>query len=485
MNRFTFKMSGLGRTLSVAAAVLAVFTAAAQAATYVITGSGTSFTATKDGTTAVSSNKPIQDVINAIQTNAAGSPCTIQFGGGGDNVLDIGTKWISFSRYFNDFTDPNWGLITLTGKITSSFSNPTISFSGNRVEGTYYEFTASIESTADIANSGGDALSNGGAGSITINGGVVSATNGAAVRNTSIGAVIISGGTVSANSGTASNGAIVNKSTGTITISGGTVLGTGDKTSAIENDGTGKITVSGNAKVTSANTDNIATIKSKGDIEITGGTVENTATKEAIYTGEGVTVTISGGKVLAKDGRAVYRGPTLTSGVVFAYGTRSYDFGVGDVIYLAGSNFAPSGDGLVLAWNKAAGKTEYAPNTNEDIFILPATATAVWSDKDGKAGIEYANGANTGFIAIEDVTVAGTSVILTHVAKGRINVKTIGNAIVLENLPQTAKVGIYDLQGKRIYSVNSVNSQALRFQVKAKGMYVVKFGSQTAHAIVR
>jgi len=473
-----------------------------HAATYVITGSGTSFTATKDGSTAVSSNKPIQDVINAIQTNAAGSPCTIQFGSGGDNVLDIGTKWISFRRYFNDFTDPNWGLITLTGKITSSYSNPTISFSGNLVEGTYYEFTASIESTADIANSGGDALSNGGAGSITINGGVVSATNGAAVRNTSIGAVIISGGTVSANSGTASNGAIVNKSTGTITISGGTVLGTGDKTSAIENDGTGKITVSGNAKVTSANTDNIATIKSKGDIEITGGTVENTATKGAIYTNpdEGV-VTISGGKVLAKDGRAVYRSLTLTGGVAFAYGTS-----INDVLYIGGPSFAPSGDGLILAWNKAAGKTEYTANTNEDIFILPVTATAVWLNKDGKAGIDYANGANTGFIAIEDVTVsAETPILLPQIANGNIQVRAIGNAIVLENLPKAAKIEVYNLQGKRIYSSNSVNSQILRNKdnrhlvehsavdgstslvilVQTKGMYIVKIGSQTTQTIVR
>jgi len=48
-----------------------------------------------------------------------------------------------------------------------------------------------------------------------------------------------------------------------------------------------------------------------------------------------------------------------------------------------------------------------------------------------------------------------------------------------------AKVEAYNLQGKRIYSGNSGNLQSLDIQVQAKGMYVVKVGSQAIRAAVR
>jgi len=57
---------------------------------------------------------------------------------------------------------------------------------------------------------------------------------------------------------------------------------------------------------------------------------------------------------------------------------------------------------------------------------------------------------------------------------GNINVHTITNTIQLSNLPQNAKIEVYNLQGKRIYSTNSGNSKILRIPVQTRGMYIVK-----------
>jgi len=60
-----------------------------------------------------------------------------------------------------------------------------------------------------------------------------------------------------------------------------------------------------------------------------------------------------------------------------------------------------------------------------------------------------------------------------------ISVKTAGNAIVLENLPKNAKIELYNLQGKRIYSANPENPQILRIGVQTKGIYILKINNKT------
>jgi len=187
---------------------------------------------------------------------------------------------------------------------------------------------------------------------------------------------------------------------------------------------------------------------------------------------------------------------SMNGGIVFGYGTT-----VTDVI---NGTYSQGGYNVIIAWNKSAGKTTYITGTNNDIFQLPATATAVWSNKDGKAGIDYANNENSGFIAISGVTVVNpssssaqtpssssiggssssgdpTPILLSQTANDNILVKPTANAIMLENLPKNARVETYTLQGKRIYSHNSVNSQILQIQVYTKGIYIVKIslGSET------
>jgi The GLUG motif. len=67
---------------------------------------------------------------------------------------------------------------------------------------------------------------------------------------------------------------------------------------------------------------------------------------------------------------------------------------------------------------------------------------------------------------------------LPQIAGSQINIKTIGNAIVLENLPKNAKIKIYNLQGKRIYSAHPENPKILRILVQTKGVYIMKAGTQ-------
>jgi len=290
-------------------------------ATYIITGSGTSFTATKDGTTIGSG--AIQNVINAIRTHAPETKLTIQFGNG--NVLDIGTAYVDFNN-----TGGMWGAVTLTGKIKSAVidsTSGTISV-GNPV---------SVTSMAEIANSAesGVAIYHNSNATLTISGGTVSATSGYAVYNSTSGTVNISGGTISATSGYA----VCNFTTGKVNISGGTISATSGN--AVYNYGAngnvnisggtvsaalgcalynrhalGEVTVSGTAKVTSANTNTAqgtVHLANEGwfqgigrtSLDMQGGTVENTATGNAVYN-DSYNYLFINGTVSAKAGCALY-----------------------------------------------------------------------------------------------------------------------------------------------------------------------------------
>jgi hypothetical protein len=70
-----------------------------------------------------------------------------------------------------------------------------------------------------------------------------------------------------------------------------------------------------------------------------------------------------------------------------------------------------------------------------------------------------------------------------QIASGNIRAQAIGNAIVLENLPQNAKVEVYNLQGKRIYSTTSHSPLAtshLKILVQTKGIYLVRINNQSS-----
>ncbi|MDR0517020.1 MAG: T9SS type A sorting domain-containing protein [Fibromonadaceae bacterium] len=504
-------MKTTNTTIATLALTLLLFASVALAqTTYIITGTGAGntspFTVTGGGLN--TSNADIQTVIDAIKANAGGNPCTIQFEDG-TNTLNIGYE----SGIEFDGTDDAWGLITLTGKLTSSFGSPP-----------YYRPVAltngvSVESTADIKN-----------------------TN----TNESV---------------------IVNWGIGTLNIKGGTLLAMNSE--AVTNMSSGNIIISGTANLISANL-NAGTVVngSSGKINITGGTVSITSHKQAVYNASTGEINISGGMIKATDGYAVYRYNgtiNITGGVLFAYGTAT-----DDVIYtnsaLSGE-VSISGDAAVVAWDQENGITEYTAFERDDIFAV-SPATAKWQNKDGKAGIGYANGTNTGFIEIPGVTItkataptptgitatvgqtlasvalpAGwswidatasvgavgtqthkakytpsdtgnyntltdisisvavktpeqictesgktwennectTPIRLLQIAGSSIHAYAKGNSIILQNLPANVKVEVYNLNGKRIYSAHPENPiiggiGVQTIAVQTKGMYIVKVG---------
>jgi uncharacterized protein (TIGR02145 family) len=81
-------------------------------------------------------------------------------------------------------------------------------------------------------------------------------------------------------------------------------------------------------------------------------------------------------------------------------------------------------------------------------------------------------------------SVGKTTINLPQIVSGSIGIHIAANTILLSNLPSNAKVEVYNLQGKRIYSANSENFKTLQIQVKT-GMYIVKAGSQTIRTVVR
>jgi hypothetical protein len=252
-----------------------------------------------------------------------------------------------------------------------------------------------------------------------------------AIQN-STGTVNISGGTVSATLGRA-----IQNATGTVNISGGIV--SANSGYAVYNSGAGSVTVSGSAVATSKNlTASQGTVylaaAGGGSFNMTGGKVENTndnnANARAVYRAGNSSVTISGGtvsvisgyavynnvtadsaepviisggKVLASAGYAVYNAAGATvevsGGLVFAYG--SGITGGGNVI---NDGFTePSGLGVVVAWDSAAGGAPYQVGSDEHIYVLPASASVGWSGGAGTLptnGIAYRNGANSGTIEL-------------------------------------------------------------------------------------
>ena len=146
------------------------------------------------------------------------------------------------------------------------------------------------------------------AGTVTVTGGTVSATDSYAIQNEQGGAVTVSGGTVSA---TGSGGkAIHNNSTGTVTVTGGTVSAAGPGGYAIHNYKDGAVNVSGGTVETTASEGRAIYNKAGGTVTVTGGTVKATSEAScAIFNNSTGEVNVSGGTVSAENspsGVAIY-----------------------------------------------------------------------------------------------------------------------------------------------------------------------------------
>jgi hypothetical protein len=322
-----------GTTMIAIPAVPAAVVSAAPPGTaftgYIITGSGTAFSAARGGAAVGTAGQPIQTVINDIKNNANGAACEIQFGDGA-TALEIGTTQIAVNN-----TGGTWGAITLSGKLNGNVSaantgviqvtnNVSITskaeITNTAANGTavYYNSTGTFTVTGGkISTTTGRALQNISTGTVSVSGGMIEASGagGTALFNASAGAVNISGGTVLTNG---NNGnAVFNNSRGTITISGGNIDAGTLGRAAVYNGSSGKINVSGAAVISSGNSTAAVgavllakPVPDNNDLrfEMTGGTVRNTgtaATGNAIRNDSAGAIIISGGKVEAVNGYAI------------------------------------------------------------------------------------------------------------------------------------------------------------------------------------
>jgi len=358
-----------------------VISVVSNSSDYVISGSGSSFTATKSGATI--GTGAIQTVIDSIRTHANGTAATIQFYNG-SNALNIGTA----SAQFNG----SWGAVTLKGRITSNVSSTS---SGT----VYIGDTVSVTSTAEIANTNEtnttSALYFNSTGTLTISGGSVSSTNGGAVRNASYGIVNISGGTVlTAGVGT---GAVRNTSSGTVNISGGMVLENGngqqDPSYAVHNSGDGKVNISGGTVSATYGTAvaNASTTGAIGQVNISGGTVSS---------GNARAVVCSSGKIIVSGTALVTSANDVASPASYSYpGT----------IYVPGGELEIKGGTVENTANYQTARTVYFSSSSGTVTISGGTVRA-------QSGIAVYNASP----ASGKIIVSGTALVTSPNAQGTI-----------------------------------------------------------------
>jgi len=356
--------------------------------------------------------------INGGMITAAGGYSGAGIGGGGGGL----------ASYTIINSNP---IQTQIGNVGNGGNGGTIAINGGTV--TAYSY----DGDGLGAGIGGGGYGNGGnGGNINISGGTITAyseSDAGIGGNIKGGNIIISGGTISA---TSKSGAGIGGATSTTAISGGTIsststygagIGGAASTTAISGGnisttstsgagiGGGTFELNGNAFVFAKSVDDndvsrrtggilfigntgrvYGNVELQEDLEIKSSYLQTLPTGATLTIPSGAKLVIpSGIKLMVSDGAslAIPNGATLTNrGAIIVFGAN-----VADIIN-SGCNVS---NGITLAWNKPSGTPTYTAFTNNDITLQPETATAVWRiNEAGKAGIDYTNGENTGFIAL-------------------------------------------------------------------------------------
>ena len=204
-----------------------------------------------------------------------------------------------------------------------------------------------------------------------------------------------------------------------------------------------------------------------------------------IHTGKDVCIKDKA-QVTATDGfifeDVIFTGITLEGGALFVYGADfSHILHSGDLSIITGS-------GVMMAWNKDAGNTNYEMYSTDDILIEPKTATAYWTRQDNKNGIFYADGENTGFIPL-DVTVLSVSEPILSQLKLYPNPTTGAVKIETQSPVSSHDIEIFDMVGRKIEVNLSVSQQDATntqiidmFQIPS-GMYFLKIGDKIGKVV--
>ena len=255
---------------------------------YIITGSGTQFTATlgtaPNDTVIGTPNTAILTVMSSMAASAGGAASSILFGSG--TALNIGTSTINFSS-------PWWGTVSILGSITGTGASVIEVGTG-----------VNLTSTANVTNANTNMVANSNHafrnnGNLTINAGLVASTASMAATiwlAAPAGSLNINGGTIESSNAAGSSFAIVNNSSGTITIINGTISANGPSGQAIWNASLGTVNVQGGTvqALGPSGPNRIAIFSnSAGTINITGGTVQGTDNAIGVAPGSGYTVNIT------------------------------------------------------------------------------------------------------------------------------------------------------------------------------------------------
>ena len=302
-----------------------------------------------------------------------------------DVIINNGTiKAKTIAVYSSGDVTINGGMVKGGWISISAGVNSSIIINGGLVQAGEREYNSIIDGSAQI--SGGTAIESGG--SITINGGIVSAADGIAIRS--------SGSLTSQYDGfyTEEGYETAFPRHNKVTVNGGTVSSTTG--TAIKSDG-------------------IYAIRTNGY-----GPNLNITMTEIHYND----IIINGGMVSATDGTAIIAGddtglvPTrvgsiaVNGGVVFAHGSDllGTDIGNRDIVICIPKDQGSVifGDGVLIAWNRARHSLTYEYGAADNLLTDPADVMVQWARSGDECGIEYHNGENSGFIPVSSVTVIGS-----------------------------------------------------------------------------
>jgi hypothetical protein len=318
--------------------------------------------------------------------------------------------------------------------------------------------------------------------------------------------LVITGGTVE-NMATLGGCAIYNESKGAIEISGGMVNSIGgdaintDQSIAINvsvngivsSSGNGKsaiyakvgsiITVSGNGKILGTN-NAFGIYLYGGVISVFGGLVSSVKKPAIFAPGDGPSISMNGGMILAKERYAIDNNngtTTISGGIVFAYGKEEKDVIDGD--------YNQTGDAVIVAWNAEAGTTAYDAGTSVDIFKLPAPATAVWATQSDSGGISVLFNTTEGFIPIDSVTVTGVGVAETSLSNITVYPIPTTGMLKIEIADQVHNeiwaVDVFDVYGRSLLSQKSLLSSETTLNIShlPAGIYFVKISTEAGQVI--
>jgi M6 family metalloprotease-like protein len=328
------------------------------------------------------------------------------------------------------------------------------------------------------------------------NGGTLVMNDGAVVHNNVVvgfaGGVYVRGGTFTMNGGKISGNTASRGGGGVCVLSGSKVIMAGGE-------------ISGNTADYGA-----GVYVYLEDFTMTGGKINsNTARYGGGVYVHSSTFTMTGGEIIGNTstgtydyGGGLYMSPdaiaNLNGGVVagasaaIRMGTATVSVVYGNYNLNIGASSAPN-NGVIVTWSKPSdnGPFTYTPGTATDLIVLPLEkATATWATQGSEFGISYQSGTNTGFIEFTAIAAGAETSIRPSQAKTlnfEPQIRITGNTIILENVPQGAKVEVYNLSGKLICKAtpHSQLPTPLKIEVQTTGIYIVKINNQTLRVAVR